>query len=77
MTTSFLEINNNSYLLEHSTYNSETKVFTVSTERVGDWEKVNFECPKVRTLFFSQKPLLQSVTRKHQEYGQNFRVKAP
>ena len=46
MTTIFLEINNDSYLLEHLTYNSETKVFTVLTEKVGDWEKVNFKCPE-------------------------------
>ena len=46
MTTIFLEINNDSYLLEHLTYNSETKVFTVLTERVGDWEKVIFKCPE-------------------------------
>ena len=36
MTTIFLEINNDSYLREHLTYNSETKVFTVLTERIGD-----------------------------------------
>ena len=36
MTKIFIEINNDSYLLEHLTYNSETKVFTVLTERVGD-----------------------------------------
>ena len=46
MTTVFLEIINGSYLLEHLTCNSETKVFTVLTERVGDWEKVNFMCPE-------------------------------
>ena len=46
MTTIFLEINNDSYLLEHLTYKSETKVFTVLTERVGDWEKVNLKCPE-------------------------------
>ena len=46
MTTNFLEINNDSYLLEHLTYNSETKVFTVFTERVGDWEKISFKCPE-------------------------------
>ena len=39
MTTIALEISNDSYLLEHLTYNSETKVFTALTERVGHWEK--------------------------------------
>ena len=46
MTTIFLEINNDSYLLEHLTYNSETKVFTVFTERVGDWEELTSSVPK-------------------------------
>ena len=46
MTTILLEINNDSYLLEHLTFNSETKLFTVLTKRVGDWEKVNFKCPE-------------------------------
>ena len=63
MTTIFLEIINESYLLEHLTYNSETKVFTVLTERVGDWEKVNFKCPKsprhnsfIKSLYFNPPP---------------------
>ena len=46
MTTIFLEIINDSYLLEHSTYNSETKVFRVLTERVGGWKNVNFKGPE-------------------------------
>ena len=46
MTTIFLEINNDSYLFQHLTYNSETKVFTVLTERVGDWEEIIFKCPE-------------------------------
>ena len=63
MTTIFLEINNDFYLLEHLTYNSETKVFTVLTERVGDWEKVNFKCPEeaehysfIKNLYFNPPP---------------------
>ena len=63
MTTIFLEINNDSYLLEHLTYNSETKVFTVFTERVGDWEKVIFKCPEesehysfIKSLHFNPAP---------------------
>ena len=39
VTNFFLETNNDSYLLEHLNHNSETKVFTVLTERVGEWEK--------------------------------------
>ena len=46
MTTISLEINNDTHLLEDLTYNSETKVFTVLTERIGDWEKINFKCPE-------------------------------
>ena len=63
MTTIFLEINKDSYLLEHLTYNSETKVFIVLTERVGDEEKVNFKCPEElehysfnKSLYFSPPP---------------------
>ena len=63
MTTIFLGINNDSYLLEHLTYNLETKVFTVLTERVGDWEKVNFKCPEesehysfIKSLYFNPPP---------------------
>ena len=46
MTTIFLENINDSYLLEHLTYNSETEVFTVFTERVGDWEEKTSSAPK-------------------------------
>ena len=63
MTTIFLEINSDSYLFEHLTYNSETKVFTVFTERVGDWEKVIFKCPEesehysfIKSLYFNPAP---------------------
>ena len=64
MTTIFLEIDNDSYLLEHLTYYSETKEFTVLTERVGDWEKVNFTCPEESELYsFFSKPF----TSTHQQ----------
>ena len=46
MTIVFPEINNDSYLLEHLTYNSETNLTTLMTERVVDWKKVNFKCPE-------------------------------
>ena len=45
MTTIFLEISNDSYLLEHLTYNSETEEFT-ALKNVGDWEKVKLKCPE-------------------------------
>ena len=71
MTTIFLEINNDSYLLEHLTYNSETKVFTVLTERVGDWERGNFTCPEesehysfIRSLYLNPPPgIIKSVNK--------------
>ena len=63
MTTIFLEINNDSYFLEHLTYNSETKVFRVLTEKVGDWEKVNSKCREesehyssIKNLYFNPPP---------------------
>ena len=63
MATISLEINNDSYLLEHLTYNSETKIFTVLTESVGDWEKVNFKGPEesehysfIKSLYFNPPP---------------------
>ena len=62
MTKFFLEINNDSYLLEHLTYNSETKVFKVLTERVGDWKKVNFKCPEECTILS-----LKAVTSTHRQ----------
>ena len=46
MANYFLETNDDSYLLEHLTYKSATKVFTVLTERIGDSKKVNFNCPE-------------------------------
>ena len=64
MTTILLEINNDSYLLEHITYNSETKVFTVLTERVGDWEKLFSSAPKSQSTIL----LLKAFTSiQHQE----------
>ena len=63
MTTIFLEIINDSYLLGHLTYTSEIKVFTVLTKTVGDWEKVNFNCPEesehnsfIKSLYLNPPP---------------------
>ena len=71
MTKFFPENNNDSYLLERVNYNSETKVFTVFTERVGDWTKVNFKCPEesehysfIRHLYFNPPPEnIKSINR--------------
>ena len=63
MTKFFLEINNDSYNLEHLTYKSETKVFTVLTEIVGGRQKVNRKCPEesenysfIKILYFNPPP---------------------
>ena len=73
MTTIFLEINNDFYLLEHLTYKSETNVFTVLTESFDEWKKDHHKCPEESEHYFFI--LLQANTRKHEEYKQNFRVK--
>ena len=65
MTTLFLEINNDSYLPEHLTYISETKLFTVLTERFGDWEKVHFNCPEVSEHYSFFKNLYFNPARRN------------
>ena len=71
MTTMFPEIKYDAYLLEDLTYKSETKVFTVLTERVGDWKKVIFKCPEesepctfYESLYFN--PPLENITSQKQ-----------
>ena len=73
MTSIFLEINNNSYVLEHLTYNSETIVITVLTERVGDWKKVKFKCSEesehyssIKSCYFNQPP--ENITSINQNF---------
>ena len=63
MTANTLEINNDSYLHEHLTFDPETKVFSILTERVGDWKKINFKYPKksahdsyIKSLYFNPSP---------------------
>ena len=75
MTKFFLEINNDSYLLQHLTYNSETKLFTELTERVGDWKKVNFKCPKESEHYSFIKSIYFNPPPKDIQYKPNFRVK--
>ena len=66
MTIIYLEINIDSYLLEHLTYNPETKVFTVLTEKES-WRlvKSQLQVPRrVRALFFFLKAF---TSIRHQE----------
>ena len=49
MAKNFLEINNGSYLLDYLTYNSETKILTVLTDRVGDWKKSTLSALKYQS----------------------------
>ena len=75
MTTISLEINDDSYLLEHLTYDPETKVIKKITERVGDWKKSPLQVPRrVRALPFHKKHLLQPATKTNEEYKPSFRV---
>ena len=40
LTRVVFEINTDSYLIERLIYNPATKAFKITTERVGDWEKL-------------------------------------
>ena len=77
MTASFLEINVVSCLLEHSTYDPDTKVFKLLTEGVSVWDNVIFKCPEnSEPFFFLKKHLLQPATRTNEEFKQNSREKS-
>ena len=63
MTTISLEINRDSYLLVHLTYDPENKVYTKMKETDDDWRKVNFKCPEesehysfFKSLYFHPPP---------------------
>ena len=76
MTKMFLEINDDSYFLEHLTYDPETKVYKILTERVGDWRKVNFKCPEEwRHYSFTRNPLFQPATRTNEQFKPNYQKK--
>ena len=73
MTTMFLEINDDSYVLEQLTYDPETKAFTKLTERVGVGKKVTFKCSEDSERYsFHKKPSLQPATRTNEEYQPDF-----
>ena len=51
MTTIFLDINDEIYIIKSLTYNITTKSYKVGTEKIETWEKVTFSCPSESTNF--------------------------
>ena len=51
MTTIFLDINNEIYIIKSLTYNITTKSYKIDTEKLEIWGKVNFSCPSESTNF--------------------------
>ena len=45
MTTLFLEINDEIYIVKQLTYYYTTQSYSIDTETLGTWEKVTFSCP--------------------------------
>ena len=45
MTTKFLEINDEIYIVKQLTYYYTTQSYSIDTETLGTWEKVTFSCP--------------------------------
>ena len=45
MTTIFLEINDEIYIIKRLTYYYTTQSYKIDTETLGTWEKVTFSCP--------------------------------
>ena len=45
MTTIFLEINDQIYIIKRLTYYYTTQSYKIDTETLGTWEKVPFSCP--------------------------------
>ena len=64
MNTIFHEINNDFYLLEHLTYNSETKVFTVLTKELVVGKKLASSAPKIQSTTLLLKAFISIL---HQE----------
>ena len=51
MTTIFLEINDEIYIIKSLTYNIKTKSYKIDTEKSDTWEKATFSCPSESTNF--------------------------
>ena len=51
MTTVFLDINDEIYIIKSLTYNITTKSYKTDTGKLETWEKVTFSCPSESTNF--------------------------
>ena len=51
MTTIFLDINDEIYIIKSLTYDVSTKSYKIDTEKFETWEKVTFSCPLESTNF--------------------------
>ena len=51
MTTIFLDINDEKYIIKCLTYNITTKSYKIETEKLETWEKATFSGPAESTNF--------------------------
>ena len=51
MTTIFLDINAEIYIIKCLTYNITTQSYKIDREKLATWEKVTFSCPPESTNF--------------------------
>ena len=51
MTTIFLDINNEIYIIKSLTYNITIKSYKIYTEKLETLKKVTFSCPSESTIF--------------------------
>ena len=71
MTTIFLDINDEIYIIKSLTYNITTKSYKIDTEKLETWEKVTFSCPPESInfafieSFFKNPPLTKVVSMYH------------
>ena len=49
MTTIFLDINDEIYIIKSLTYNITTKSYNIDTEKLETWERFTFSCPSEST----------------------------
>ena len=51
MTTIFLDINDEIYIIKSLTYSITTKSYKIDTEKLEAWEKITSSCPSESTNF--------------------------
>ena len=79
MTTIFLDINDEIYIIKSLTYNITTKSYKIDTEKLETWEKVTFSCPSDSTNFsffegfFKNPPPTKFVVCEHVQHDLNNR----